>query len=71
MCSGVSSTVVKEATFCFQEVWVMLGCLREFESGLMLDDVEDLVDRVVSGVKTVEFSIFPVVGGVSSLKVGA
>ena len=37
----------------------------------MLDDVEDLVDREAQGVKAVEFSVFAIVGGTSSLGVGA
>ena len=44
MRSGMSPTAMKGATSCFQEVWVMLGCLREFQLGLMLDDVKDLID---------------------------
>ena len=49
MRSDVSPTAMKGATSCFQEVWVALGCLREFQAGLMLDDMEDLVDREVQG----------------------
>jgi len=47
MHSGMSPTAMKGAIFGFQEVWVVLGCLREFQPRLMLDDVEDLVDQEV------------------------
>jgi len=57
-------------TSCFQEVWVVIDCLREFQPGLMLDDVEDLIDREIRGVKVVESSVFVVVGE-ASLGVGA
>ena len=49
MHSGVSLTAVKGVTSYFQEFLVMLGCLREFQAGLMLDEVEDLVEREVRG----------------------
>jgi len=70
MHGGVSPTVVKEITSCFQEVWVVLGCLREFQSQLMLDDVKNLVNRELQGVKAMGFSVFVVIGG-ASLGVGA
>jgi len=47
MHGGASTTAMKEATSCFQEAWVMLGCPREFQPQLIHDDVEDLVDREV------------------------
>jgi len=37
----------------------------------MLDDVKNLVNRELQGVKAVESSVFAVVGGASSLGVGA
>ena len=40
---------MKGTTSYFQEVWVVLDCLREFQLALMLDDVKDLVDREVQG----------------------
>ena len=47
MYSGVSPTVMKGATSCFQGVWVMSGFLVEFKPELILNDVEDLIDRKV------------------------
>ena len=49
----------------------MFGYLREFQPGLMLDDVEDLIDREVQGVKVMESSVFAIIEGASSLGVGA
>jgi len=37
----------------------------------MLDDMKDLVDREVQGVKVVESSVFTIVGEASTLGVGA
>ena len=70
MRSGVSPIAVKGATSCFQEVWVVLGCLKEFQSGLMLDDVKDLINRHLQGVKTGASSVFGLVGKAFSLGVG-
>ena len=44
-----------------------LGCLREFHPWLMLDDVNDLVNRHLQGVKTEASSVFAVVGEAFSL----
>ena len=49
----------------------MLGCHREYQVGLMLEDVEDLADQEVQGVKAVESSAFVVVGEASSFGIGA
>ena len=49
----------------------MLGYIREFQPGLILDEVEDIIDREVLGVKAVKSSIFTIVGGASSLGIGA
>ena len=49
----------------------MFGCLGEFQPGLMLNDVKNLIDWEVQGVKVVEPSTFAVVGGASSLRAGA
>jgi len=51
---------MKGATSCFKRVWVVSGCLREFQPGLILDVVEDLVDWEVRGVKVMEPSAFAV-----------
>jgi len=71
LCCGVSPTVVKGATSCFQGVWILSGYLGEFQLGLMLDDMEDLINQEVQGVKVMESSVFVVVGGASFLGVGA
>ena len=71
MLHGVSLTAVKGATFCFKRVWVVSGCLREFQPRLVFDDVEDLVDREVQGVKVTEPSAFAVIGGTFFLGAGA
>ena len=72
MRSGMSPTVVKGATSCFRGVCIAFGCLGEFHSGLMLDDVEDLIDQEVQGVKVMKSSVFVVVvEGASSLGLGA
>jgi len=55
---------------CFQEICVVLGWLREFLTWLMLDDMKDLVNRQLQGVKTEASSVFAVVGKVFSLCVG-
>jgi len=49
MRGGTSPTTMKGTTFRFQGVWVVLGCLREFHSRLMLDDVKDMVNQKVHG----------------------
>ena len=54
MRSGMSLTAIKGATSYFQGFWVVFDCLREFQSRLMLDDVEDLINREVQGVKVME-----------------
>ena len=71
MHGGVSPTAVKGTASYFQEVRVVLGCLRKFHSQLMLDDMKDLVNRELQGEKTKESSVFVVVGGALSLGVGA
>jgi len=52
MVRDVSPTAVKGAIFCFKGVWVMSGCLREFQSGLILEYVEDLVNQEVQRGKS-------------------
>jgi len=49
MHDGVSLTAVKGTTSCFQEVLVMLACLKEFYPQLMLDDIKDLVNQSFRG----------------------
>ena len=49
MLHGVSPTAMKKAASCFKRVRVASGSLREFLSGLMLDNMEDLVDWEVQG----------------------
>ena len=49
----------------------MFGGLKEFQPGLMLDDVKDLVDREVQGSEGSGVLGFAVVMGESSLRVGA
>ena len=51
MLHGVSPITMKGAASCFKGVWVVSGYLTEFQPGLMLDDVEDLVDQEVQGVR--------------------
>jgi len=65
---GVSSTVVKRTVSYFEGICVVLGCLREFHSWLMLDDVKDLVNRQLQGVKDEASSAFTVVGEEFSFK---
>jgi len=48
---GVSPTAMKEATSYFLGVWVISSCLREFQLELMLEDVENLIDREVQRSK--------------------
>jgi len=62
MLCGVSPTSMKRAASCFKRGRVAFGSLREFHSGLMLDNVEDLVDWEVQGVKVMEPSTFAVTG---------
>ena len=40
----------------------MLGCLKEFHSGLMIDDVEDLMRLGGQRVNAIESSVFAIVG---------
>ena len=49
----------------------MSGYLREFQPGLILDDVEDLVDWEVPGMKVMEPSAFAIIGRASSEGAGA
>jgi len=42
-------TIMKGAVSCFKGDWVVPGCLREFQSRLMLNDVKNLVDRDIQG----------------------
>ena len=51
MLSGVSPTTVKRTVSYFQENCVMLVYLRELYSWLMLDDVKNLVNDNLKGVK--------------------
>ena len=71
MLRGVSLIAMKGSASCFKGVWVMSGCLKEFQPGLMLNDVEDLVDREVQRVKVMEPSSFAFVERASSFKAGA
>ena len=49
MLRGMSLTAMKRAASYFKRVWVASSSLREFHPGLMLDNVEDLVDGEVQG----------------------
>ena len=60
MQGGVSPTAVKR-TVPASRICVMLGSLREFYLWLMLDNVKDLVNRQLQGVKTEASSVFSVV----------
>ena len=61
----------EKSSFLLKRVMVASGSLREFQPGLMLDNVEDLVDWKVQGVKVMEPSAFAVVGGACSLEARA
>jgi len=67
MLGGMSSTAVKRTVPCFEGIRVMLGYLKEFHSWLMLDDVKDLVNWQLQGVKTEVSSVFAIVGEAFSL----
>ena len=71
MLHGVSPTAMKRAASCFKRVRVASGSLREFQPALMLDNMEDLVDWEVQGVKVMEPSAFAVDGGACSLEAWA
>jgi len=46
MQGGVPPTTMKRSmSSSFREFWVVLARLRESHSGLMLDEVKDLIDR--------------------------
>jgi len=49
MLGGVSPTTVKRTVSYFQEIYVVLGYLRELYSWLMLDDVKNLVNTTSKG----------------------
>jgi len=63
MQGGLSPTIVKGTVFCFQGIWVVLDCLREFYPWLMFDDMKDLSNRQLQGVKAEASSVFTIVGG--------
>ena len=67
---SVPPTAMKGATSCFQRVWVVPGSFEELQPGLLLDDMEDLINREIQGVKVMEPLAFAVVGRASSLGVG-
>ena len=48
----------------------MLGCHRKFHPRLILDDVKNLVNQELQGVKAKDSPVFPVVRRASSSGVG-
>jgi len=71
MLRGVSPTAMKRAASYFKRVRVTSGSLRKFQPGLMLDNVEDMVDWEDQGVKVMELSAFAVFGGACFLRARA
>ena len=67
MFCGVSPAVMERVASCLKRVRVASDSLREFQPGLVLDDVEDLVNWEVQGVKVTELLAFAVIGKASSL----
>ena len=65
----MSPTAMKRTVF--QGICIMLDCLREYHPWLMLDDVKDLINRQLQGVKTGVSSVFAVVREAFSLRVRA
>ena len=67
MFRSVSPAVMERAASFFKRVRVACDSLREFQPGLVLGDMEDLVNWEAQGVKVMELSAFTAVGGASSL----
>jgi len=68
---GVFPTLIEGAIPYFQKICVILGWLGEFHLWLMLDNVKNLVNQQLQGVKIEASSDFTVVGEAFSLCVGA